>query len=181
MYSCGSGMTGCLGLGDNSSQVYPMKIRFFDDENIKVMQMSAGVDMSMAVTTSGKVYAWGKSDGGRNGLGLRKNNRVTIPRQVHVASAGNDFKAVDVECGYVHSMIVALNGTIHQCGIVGLGGQADGINSTGKPVQVDDFNIWHRIPEPKEKVKKEKWTKYGKYEVKGRQKMMTEAFDNSLK
>ena len=31
---------------------------------------------------------------------------------------------------------------------------------------IPDFNIWHRIPEPKEFVKKEKWKKYGKYEVK---------------
>jgi E3 ubiquitin-protein ligase HERC2 len=55
MYSCGAGITGCLGLGDNCSHSYPMRIKYFDDGNIKIMQMSAGVDMSMAVNTSGKV------------------------------------------------------------------------------------------------------------------------------
>jgi alpha-tubulin suppressor-like RCC1 family protein len=181
MYSCGAGITGCLGLGDNSSQMYPMRMKCFDDDNIKIMQMSAGVDMSMAVTTSGKVYAWGKTDGGRIGLGLKKNNRVTLPRLVHMKSGDEDIKAVDVECGYVHSMIVALNGTIYQCGNVGLDGQLDGEKASGQPEQVDDFNIWHRIPEPRENIKTDKWKKYGTYEVKGRQKMMTEAFDHALK
>jgi hypothetical protein len=86
---------------------------------------------------------------------------------------GEEVKAVDVECGYVHSMVVSLNGTIHQCGDVGLDGQADGARISGDPEQVEDFNIWHRIPEPKEQVKTEKWKKYGKYEVKGRQKMLS--------
>ncbi len=174
MYSCGAGITGCLGLGDNASQMYPMRIKHFDEQNIKVMQMSAGVDMSMAVSTNGTVYAWGKTDQGRIGLGL-KSHRVTMPRQVRMESGGKSIKAVDVECGYVHSMIVALDGTIYQCGSVGLGGQADGSSSSGEPTQVSDFNIWHRVPEPKEVIKTgERWKKYGKYEVKGRRKMMTE-------
>eukprot|EP00980_Cylindrotheca_fusiformis_P014501 scaffold3875_cov123-Cylindrotheca_fusiformis.AAC.21 len=180
MYSCGSGITGCLGLGDTSSQMYPMRIKYFDDEAIRIMRMSAGVDMSMAVSTSGRVYAWGKTEGGRNGLGLQ-NHRVAIPRQVRVASGDEEIRAVDVECGYVHSIIVALSGELYQCGTVGLGGEADGTNSSGKPEPVADFNIWHRIPEPKEEVKKEKWKKYGKYEVKGRRKMLTETFDSAVK
>ena len=175
MYSCGAGITGCLGLGDGASQMYPMRIKHFDEQNIKIMQMSAGVDMSMAVSTKGTVYAWGKTDQGRIGLGL-KSHRVTMPRQVRMESSdGKPIKAVDVECGYVHSMIVALDGTIYQCGSVGLGGEADGTTSAGEPTQVNNFNIWHRVPEPKEMVKTgERWKKYGKYEVKGRRKMMTE-------
>lgn len=183
MYSCGSGITGCLGLGDNSNQMYPMKIKQFDLLNIKIMQMSAGVDLSMAVSTTGVVYAWGKTDGGRIGLGLQ-SARVTFPRQVCLGGLDKEqqVKAVDVECGYVHSIIIALDGTIYQCGEVGVDGEDDGLNTSGEPRQVDDFNIWHRIPEPKEHVAKaEKWKKYGKYEVKGRQKMISESYDSALK
>ena len=134
----------------------------------------------MAVSTTGDVYAWGKSDGGRLGLGLNPA-RVSTPRIVSLLSPedGSKLKAVDVECGYVHSLIVALNGTVHQCGRVGIDGEADGMQdgrqASGTPKQLEDFNIWHRIPEPKEqKAKQERWKKYGKYEVKGRQKMMEE-------
>lgn len=156
-----------LGISTNS-------FSFADDEKVRIMKMSAGVDMSMAVTTTGNVYAWGKTDGGRIGLGLQRV-RVTQPRRLLVKSDGVSIKAVDVDCGYVHSIIVGLNGTIHQCGEVGVDGEADGHTASGEPKQIDDFNIWHRVPEPKEEVKTEKWKKYGKYEVKGRQKMMSES------
>lgn len=174
MYSCGAGITGCLGHGDNDSHMFPMKIKAFDDEKIRIMQFSAGVDMSMAVSTKGDIYAFGKTDGGRLGLGLQQA-RVTMPRKVPLIYKGKLIKAVDVECGYVHSIVVGLNGTIHVCGGVGVEGEADGHNGTGNPEQQPDFNIWHRIKEPKEQVgKTERWKKFGKYEVRGRQKMMTD-------
>lgn len=181
LYSCGASIAGCLGHGDTISQMYPMRITAFDEENVCIRQMSAGVDMSMAVDTKGTVYAWGKTDGGRIGLGLQRH-QVTQPRQVPVVGAdGQPVKAVDVECGYVHSLIVGLDGTLHMCGGVGIDDEADGqaedeqqSSSAGRSRPVADFNIWHRLPEPKEQVeKKERWKKYGKYEVKGRSKMLS--------
>ena len=209
LYSCGAGITGCLGHGDNLSSSHPMKIKAFgeyrsstklfddnflrqaayivhtfaDDSKIMIMQMSAGVDMSMAVSTTGDVYAWGKTDGGRLGLGMQ-NTRVTLPRRVRVTSEkGVPLKAVDVECGYVHSLIVGVNGTVHQCGRVGVDGEADGQQGgSGEPAQLSNFNIWHEIPEAKEQqIKQERWKKFGKYEVRGRQRMMEESFDPVVK
>ena len=97
--------------------------------------MSAGVDMSMAVSTIGTVYAWGKASDGRLGLGAQKFD-VTLPRKVDV---GDDkFKAVDIECGYVHSLIIGLDGSVYQCGGVGTDGKDDGqnleeLNEDGRP------------------------------------------------
>lgn len=181
LYSCGAGITGCLGHGDNASSSFPLKIRAFEQDNVKILQMSAGVDMSMAVSTKGDVYAWGKTDGGRLGLGMQ-NARVTQPRRVRLVSEGQPIKAVDVECGYVHSLIVGLNGTLHQCGSVGIDGQADGHNESGEPTQIENFNIWHRIPEPKvQQAKQERWKKYGKYEIRGRTRMNDEVVESALK
>jgi alpha-tubulin suppressor-like RCC1 family protein len=110
---------GCLGHGDTVRQMFPCRVQAFDEDNIRVLQMSAGVDMSMAVSTSGDVYAWGMTDGGRIGLGLASSS-VTLPRRINLISPDPDnpttqvpIKAVDVECGYVHSLIVGLNGTLH--------------------------------------------------------------------
>jgi alpha-tubulin suppressor-like RCC1 family protein len=156
---------------------YPTLFLFPDDENVQIMQISAGVDMSMAVSTSGRVYSWGKSDGGRLGLGSLSST-VSIPRRVDLRSAKGDvpIKAIDVECAFVHSLIVGLDGTLHQCGGVGIDGAADGQQGEehleGKPVAIPDFNIWHRQTEPKEVVETKKWQKYGKYELQGRSKMM---------
>ena len=174
LYSFGSGITGCLGHGDNLSHMVPMRIENLTGSNTKIIQMSAGVDISMAISAMGDVYAWGKTDGGRIGLGI-KQARISLPKLVPIVSEGKPIKAVDVECGYVHSVIVGLNGTIHTCGEVGIDGKADGQNGSGEPKQENDFNIWHRIIEPTEQtVKTERWKKFGKYEVKGRQKMTDE-------
>ena len=42
----------------------------------------------------------------------------------------------------------------------------------GAPVKMTGHNIWHRIVEPTEKVVRQQWKKYGKYELKGRSAMM---------
>lgn len=181
LYSCGCASHGALGHGDGQSQMFPMKVMEFVDNNIKIMQMSAGVDMSMVVTTTGEVYSWGKADGGR--LGHPVSGIIQHPRRVVLTDSKNEeIKAIDVDCGYVHCLIVAIDGTIHQCGGVGIDGKSDGqqerdllASERGKPVQVPDFNIYHKIPEPQEKVvKQERWKKYGTYELKGRKTMLSE-------
>ena len=78
----------------------------------------------MAVSTDGTVYAWGKATEGRIGLGMRDRN-ITLPSEVEFAD--KEFKAVDVECGYVHSLIVGLDGSVYQCGGVGTDGKEDGM------------------------------------------------------
>jgi alpha-tubulin suppressor-like RCC1 family protein len=224
LYSCGAGSSGCLGHGNTEACKYPCRIIALNDNDetdLLFRQMSAGVDISMAVTTVGTVYAWGKTESGRIGLGMAKS-QITKPRRVYLndtinptttssrSSKGssdgqnveNDsvkYKAVDVECGYVHSIIVALNGTTYICGGVGIDGEDDGqrqqqspqdieendvmgngndVNSTpemstdGRPKQIPDVIVWQPLPEPKDEiVKKERWQKMGKYEVKGRSKM----------
>eukprot|EP00568_Trieres_chinensis_P001601 CAMPEP_0183298936 /NCGR_PEP_ID=MMETSP0160_2-20130417/5802_1 /TAXON_ID=2839 ORGANISM="Odontella Sinensis, Strain Grunow 1884" /NCGR_SAMPLE_ID=MMETSP0160_2 /ASSEMBLY_ACC=CAM_ASM_000250 /LENGTH=612 /DNA_ID=CAMNT_0025461067 /DNA_START=105 /DNA_END=1943 /DNA_ORIENTATION=+ len=184
LYSCGSGASGELGHGDFLRQAYPMKIVEFSNSDLNILQMSAGVDISMAVTSTGDVYAWGKADGGRIGLGISAN-KVSIPRRVIISGkVGEDnLKAMDVECGYVHSVVVGIDGSVHICGGVGTDGNEDGQRimnggdelTAGRPLQLEDFNIWHRIPEPKVKRPTERWKKYGKYEVKGRAKMKADA------
>lgn len=147
-------------------------IQAFENDSIRIKQFSAGVDMSMAVSSTGVVYAWGKTQGGRIGLSCNDVN-VTHPRRVLLPTP-----AVDVECGYVHSVIVAVDGTLFMCGGVGTNGEDDGQQGdcmkTGAPTLVPDLNVWHRVPEPKAEVSTEKWKKYGKYELKGRSKVLAD-------
>jgi hypothetical protein len=81
------------------------------ENQIKITQFSAGVDISMAVSTEGDVYGWGKGKGGRIGLGLSDVD-ILLPRRIPLG----EIKAIDVECGYLHSVIVGLNGSIFMCG-----------------------------------------------------------------
>jgi len=185
VYTCGEGSGGALGHGDPNKQEYPMKIMEFEKNNVPILQISAGVDISMAVSNEGHVYSWGKTAGGRIGLHVPDNTtHVDTPTRVTV---GDGEPAVDVECGYVHSVIVGCSGAVYTCGGVGTDGKEDGLavavgvderkgggKEIGQPVRLRGINIWHRIPEPKEDKKEVKWTKYGKYELKGRRSMMAE-------
>ena len=98
------------------------------ETNTTIVRMSAGVDFCMAVCSHGNVYSWGSAKRGRLGLNSITNDgdHVTIPRRVNLP-----IKAVDVECGYIHSMIVGVDGTIHRCGKVGINGEDDGNESDG--------------------------------------------------
>jgi len=146
------------------------------------MQISVGVDISMAVSTTGDVYAWGCAKNGRIGINTDADH-ISMPEKVDIkTSDGIHIKAVDVECGYVHSVVVGCDGTLHMCGFVDLDeSESPGSDlnftpgSETQPCQVPDFNIWHRLPEPKgEEKKAERWKKYGKYELKGRSAMLAE-------
>ena len=183
LYSFGTGTGGCLGHGDSLKQAFPVMIQEFAQNDISIINFSAGVDISMAVSSTGDVYSWGKTDGGRIGLGNAKSS-VSIPRRVTLPGDGST-KAVDVDCSYVHSLIVGLDGSVYQCGGVGIDGADDGQNlddefsaddeRAGRPVKLKGFNIWHRCAEPKVQKSTERWKKYGAYETKGRAKMMGEA------
>jgi len=183
LYSFGTGTAGCLGHGDCLKQSFPVMIQEFAQNDISIINFSAGVDISMAISAAGDVYSWGKTDGGRIGLGNTKTS-VSIPRRVTLPNVGN-VKAVDVDCSYVHSLIVGLDGSVYQCGGVGVDGADDGQNladelsaddiRAGRPFKLKGFNIWHRCAEPKLQKSTERWKKYGSYEVKGRANMMGEA------
>ena len=81
----------------------------------------------MAVSSTGDVYAWGKTVGGRIGLDIPNSDHVSSPTQVMVGkNCDRIFRAVDVECGYVHSLIVGYDGMILMCGGVEIDCAEDG-------------------------------------------------------
>ena len=171
VYTFGCGRNGKLGHGDTEKQDYPLKVLEFVDLGVNIVQVSAGVDASMALSANGDVYSWGKATNGR--IGHNYSGDIFIPRMIGLAT-----KAVSVECAYVHSLIVGMNGSVYECGGVGIDGNDDGqqeLGLDGSPVLIPDFKIWQRTPEPKEELKKEKWKKYGKYELKGRSRALAEA------
>ena len=106
LYSFGTGTGGCLGHGDCLKQSFPVMVQEFAQNDISIINFSAGVDISMAISSTGDVYSWGKTDGGRIGLGNAKTS-VSIPRRVALPGGGST-KAVDVDCSYVHSLILRL-------------------------------------------------------------------------
>merc|ERR1719245_374526 len=123
----------------------------------------------MAVSNCGELYAWGLSSEGRLGLSTSKYN-IRIPSKVPFSG-----KVIDVECGFIHSVIVSLDGTISLCGGRKKRDDEDEVNS-GHPVQLPNFNIWHRTLKvhPSDHFKSKKSNNKCVYEVKRRSRMMEE-------
>jgi len=170
IYTFGCGKNGKLGHGDEEKQEYPLKVLELRDKNIKISQISAGVDSSLALSTTGEVYSWGKATKGRIGHVGEDYEDILSPLKVNLP-----IKSASIDCAYMHSVIIGLDGSIYMCGEVGINGDDDGQIDESPPRQIANFNVWHRTPEAKEEVKREKWKKYGKYELKGRSKAMAEA------
>ncbi len=167
--------------------VYRSSLASTVENDIKIIQISAGVDVSMAVSSTGHVYGWGCTKNGRIGVENIASDFVSTPHKVIIRSSDGDIvKAVDVEAGFLHSIIVGIDGSLHTCNSVETDEADDarggGNNDTEpltpechlRPCQIPNFNIWHRVPEPKEVRQAVKWKKYGKYELKGRSAAMVE-------
>ena len=66
IYTWGSNQWGQLGLGHDNNKNSPQELLF---PNIKIKSVSCGFNHTMGLTTSGKLYVWGKNDTGQLGLG----------------------------------------------------------------------------------------------------------------
>ncbi|MEY9953499.1 RCC1 domain-containing protein [Leifsonia sp. EB34] len=60
LYAWGANDRGQLGVGDTTSRSIPTLVAF--PFGVAVAEASAGINMSIAVTTTGDVYTWGNSD-----------------------------------------------------------------------------------------------------------------------
>lgn len=65
--SCGVGEYGRVGDGNTSDVLVPKPVDTLLDEDI--VEMVAGFDHSLALTSDGKIYSWGKNDSGALGHG----------------------------------------------------------------------------------------------------------------
>lgn len=73
VYACGSHEFGQCGIGgrtgEGSAVSYPHTIGFFSGLDFPVIQVAAGYDHSMALSSDGKVYTWGSGVEGQLGHG----------------------------------------------------------------------------------------------------------------
>jgi len=171
LYTFGTSTTGALGHGAIDKLDFPMKVDYLASNHIHITQISAGVDMSIAVSKHGHVYAWGLSTEGRLGLPNNIERFTRIPSKVPFEGG----KVIDAECGYIHSCLVCVDGTVYLCHAPQDHQTDQDIDNTIQ--QVPDFNIWHRtflfpastrlkyIPPTK------KWT----YQIKSRSQMKQHA------
>ena len=78
VWSWGEGGSGQLGHGDGQNQLLPKKVEAFGQ---RVVAVSAGGTHSLAITTDGAVFAWGKGEDGCLGHGEDLSNQL-LPKKI---------------------------------------------------------------------------------------------------
>ncbi|XP_065332250.1 uncharacterized protein ca isoform X2 [Cloeon dipterum] len=105
VYSWGSSQFGQLGFGITSHSSHPRLIESLSDEDI--IQVSAGQYHSLALSKSGKVFAWGWGVHGQLGNGSTDDQNVPMP----IATLAH--KVVVQVCGaHGHSVVLTDDGEV---------------------------------------------------------------------
>ena len=135
----GSNYSGQLGNNSGSNQLTPVYINDLDDiETIAGSMNSSDSNHSLAVTTSGIVWAWGYNNVGQLGIGESGASRYT-PVEV---SGIKDI--IDVDAGTQHSLALQDDGTVwawgyNMNGQLGNGSGGGGYDSN-EPVEVGNLS-----------------------------------------
>ncbi|KYO28712.1 serine/threonine-protein kinase Nek8 [Alligator mississippiensis] len=105
----GSGSNGCLGHGNFTDVTQPKIVEAL--LGYEIVQVACGASHVLAVSNEREVFAWGRGDNGRLGLGTLESHNS--PQQVPVPP---EHEAQGVICGIDASMVLTISGRILACG-----------------------------------------------------------------
>ncbi|XP_007530759.1 serine/threonine-protein kinase Nek8 isoform X1 [Erinaceus europaeus] len=105
----GSGSNGCLGHGGLNDISQPTIVEAL--LGYEMVQVSCGASHVLALSTERELFAWGRGDGGRLGLGTRESH--SCPQQVPMPPGQ---EAQRVVCGIDSSMVLTVPGRALACG-----------------------------------------------------------------
>ena len=140
MYAWGTNTYGQLGLGNNNTAQNMAQVPNFPPTNEKLRSVSAGAAHALALTESGKVYAWGLNDYGQLGIGNTTNKNVPTL----VSGAWNGNKIISIAAGDNHSLAMddAFNvyaWGLNSSGQLGLGDTKERYTPTQVPASYFDL------------------------------------------
>lgn len=117
VYAWGGNLHGQLGVGYTGSNI-PTPVAL--DGTVlfggkPVVAVSAGSDHSLALTTNGRVYAWGNNSSGKTGIGTSWGDCL-LPMEIATAEDLGDLPIVSISAGASHSLVLAADGSLFACG-----------------------------------------------------------------
>lgn len=127
IFTCGVGEYGRLGTGSSSDALIPLPIDSLGD--VDIVQIAAGYDHSLALTSTGTILSWGRNQSGQLGhidSNLDIYSMESLPRTIDADSvAGNNThvlvptttKFVQVAAGTGRSAAVSSDGLLYVWGV----------------------------------------------------------------
>jgi alpha-tubulin suppressor-like RCC1 family protein len=150
VYTFGKGGYGQLGIDIESTDsqdfivVKPTMIRRFeeidpvtnrrkiyDDNQIKIVQCSAGAWHTLFVTDSGLVFGSGDTQYGQLSLQCTNSTKFFVPTLIQDLKK---YRIITTSCGYFHSAFIAENGQLFTCGWNAYGNCGTGSTATQRHV-----------------------------------------------
>jgi len=119
VYACGYSSQGALGTGVAGNSYVPVRAAL--PPGVVATAVAAGWNDSLALTTTGAVYAWGLNTYGELGNGTTKDSR--LPVQVHLPTG---VVAVAIAAGQFHNLALTSTGAVYAWGYNGFGQLGDG-------------------------------------------------------
>ncbi|CAM0911580.1 unnamed protein product [Alopecurus aequalis] len=111
VYAWGRGEHGRLGFGDDkSSHMVPLKVQLLAGEDI--VQVSCGGTHSVALTSDGRIFSYGRGDHGRLGYGRKVTTGhpmevpINMPPPKSSTSSDGLWQANYVACGGRHTLAI---------------------------------------------------------------------------
>jgi len=130
VFACGKNDDGELGDRTGSDRNLPVKVSF--PGGTKVTSVAAGAGQSLAVTSTGAVFAWGLNNEGQLGNGGTGSSSVPVKVSLPAGT-----KVTAVAAGALHSLALTSSGTVFAWGYNADGELGDGSKSNSDvPVKV---------------------------------------------
>ena len=109
VFSWGPSFRGKLGHGDEQKQPTPKLIEALQE--VKVVEVEAGVSHSIAVTDDGQIYSWGSSDKGELGHGNMRSQFT--PKRIEALQG---LRVVGAKAGHQRSLALTATGKVYGWG-----------------------------------------------------------------
>ena len=143
VYAWGSNLEGRLGDGTATTHTHRVPIAV-DTSGVlagkTITAISAGYAHSLALSSDGRVYAWGSNYNGRLGTGTAPSSKVPVGVDTSGVLAGKTITAISA--GADHSLALSSTGRVYAWGLNAYGELGDGtITHRTVPVAVDTSGV----------------------------------------
>ena len=135
LYAMGSNADGRLGVSDPSLKETRTPLLVKDLAHLRICAVSSGGSHSVALTSEGQAFAWGKGDSGALGTGA--GDSEWSPQLMKLAAS---MRVRQVSCGSRHTALLAITsdskGTLLTCGSGDSGQLGTGLRASPLPTLV---------------------------------------------
>lgn len=114
IFTCGYGMFGRLGHGNEDNYENPKKIEYFDkilNKNEYICKVSCGSNHTVCFTSFNDIYSWGFNN--HRQCGFISPKIILLPKKIPYDISG----VKDISCGHNHTLISTFTNEIYSFGL----------------------------------------------------------------